>query len=317
MKRKRKLYEEMKEQLNKSYDELLNDERKWNAIREQIMKGHYDNAQKMAKDMLSGTSKYFKDVLKNSGETFKGIVGDMAELYDETDLKTITMSDHLKAALDKLAADGSTAYDLLGNSIEQNIITKLKEVLDLMKRMKDENFNVTSYPTASDDKSNDQAEGAYKLYANQEKSGKGINVRDSINGKVIGSLMHGRQYEVIRKTDSHSQVRLDNGQVGWVKNSELSTTSVSTKYGTGFDDKHQAIIKPLRDVIDDFQKDYQYGSSGAKARLAAVKKESGDSGYDLYLKAMKDKEKMIDKMEADITAKYKKDFESAKNDTDR
>ncbi len=87
----------MKEQLNKSYDELLNDERKWNAIREQIMKGHYDNAQKMAKDMLSGTSKYFKDVLKNSGETFKGIVGDMAELYDETDLKTITMSDHLKS----------------------------------------------------------------------------------------------------------------------------------------------------------------------------------------------------------------------------
>lgn len=313
-----KLYEEMKEQLNKSYDELLNDERKWGAIRDQLMKGHYDNAKAMAKDMLKGTSKYFQEVLDNSGDTFKGIVGDMAELYDETDLKTITMSDHLKKALDKLAADGSTAYDLLGDSIEQNIIAKLKEALDLMKRMADENHNTTApTPSAGDDKSNENAEGAYKLYANQEKSGKGISVRDSINGKVIGSLMHGRQYEVIRKTDSHSQIKLDNGQVGWVKNSELSTTNVSTKYGTGFDTKHQEKIKDLRDVVDDFQKDYKYSSSGAKSRLAAVKKEAGDSGYDLYMKAMKDKEKMIDKMEEDITDKYKKDFESAKTDDDR
>lgn len=313
-----KLYEEMKEQLNKSYDELLNDERKWGAIREQLMKGHYDNAEAMAKDMLKGTSKYFQDVLDNSGKTFKGIVGDMAALYDETDLKTIAMSDHLKKALDKLAADGSTAYDLLGNSIEQNIISKLKEVLDLMKRMDEETHNTTApTPSAGDDKSNDSAEGAYKMYANQEKSGKGISVRDEINGKVIGSLMHGRQYEVIRKTDSHSQIKLDNGKTGWVKNSDLSTTNVSTKYGTGFDTKHQDKIKALRDVVDDFQADYKYSSKGAKARLSAVKKESGDSGYDLYMKAMKDKEKMIDTMEEDITDKYKKDFESAKTDSDR
>lgn len=313
-----KLYEEMKEQLNKSYDELLNDERKWGAIREQLMKGHYDNAEAMAKDMLSGTSKYFQNVLDNSGETFKGIVGDMSELYDDMDIKTINMSEHLKTALDRLAADGSTAYDLLGTSIEQNIITKLKEALDLMKRMADENFNTTApTPSAGDDKSNDSAEGAYKMYANQEKSGKGISVRDEINGKVIGSLMHGRQYEVIRKTDSHSQIKLDNGKTGWVKNSDLSTTNVSTKFGTGFDDKHQDKIKPLRDVIDDFQAGYKYSSSGAKARLAAVKKESGDSGYDLYMRAMKDKEKMIDTMEEDIIEKYKKEFEKATNDEDR
>ncbi len=313
-----KLYEEMKEQLNKSYDELLNDERKWGAIREQLMKGHYDNAEAMAKDMLKGTSKYFQDVLDNSGKTFKGIVGDMAALYDETDLKTIAMSDHLKKALDKLAADGSTAYDLLGNSIEKNIITKLKEALDLMKRMDEETHNTNApTPSAGDDKSNDSAEGAYKMYANQEKSGKGISVRNEINGKVIGSLMHGRQYEVIRKTDSHSQIKLDNGKTGWVKNNDLSTTNVSTKYGAGFDTKHQGKIKDLRDVVDDFQKDYKDTSKGARARLAAVRKESGISGYVLYSKAMKDKERMIDKMEEDITDKYKKDFESAKTDSER
>ncbi|WP_285801463.1 peptidoglycan DD-metalloendopeptidase family protein [Exiguobacterium sp. s133] len=312
------LYEDMKEQLNKSYDELLNDERKWGAIRDQIMKGHYDNAEAMAKDMLKGTSKYFKEVLDNSGDTFKGIVGDMAELYDETDLKTIAMSDHLKKALDKLAADGSTAYDLLGDSIENNIIAKLKEVLDLMKRMKDENFNTTApTPSAGDDHSNDNAEGAYKMYANQAKSGQGIDVRDSVNGKIIGSLMHGRQYEVIRKTDSHSQIKLDNGQVGWVKNSELSTTNVSTKYGTGFDDKHQDKIQDMRKIIDDFQEDYKYSSSGAKARLSKVKAEAGQGGYDIYLEAMKEKEKYIDTMENEITSKYKKDFENAKNDDDR
>lgn len=312
------LYEDMKEQLNKSYDELLNDERKWGAIRDQLMKGHYDNAEAMAKDMLKGTSKYFKEVLDNSGDTFKGIVGDMAELYDETDLKTIAMSDHLKKALDKLAADGSTAYDLLGDSIEQNIIAKLKEALDLMKRMADENHNTTApTPSASDDHSNDNAEGAYKMYANQEKSGKGISVRDSVNGKVIGSLMHGRQYEVIRKTDSHSQIKLDNGQVGWVKNSELSTTNVSTKYGTGFDDKHQDKIKDMRKIIDDYQEDYAFQSSSSQFRLQKIALESGPAGQNLYSKAMIEKKAYIDSMEDEITSKYKKDFENAKTDDER
>lgn len=313
-----KMFEEMKDNLNKAYDELLNDEKKWNNIRMDMMKGNFKDAEQRVKYLMTTTSSMFKDVVAKSGSTYKSVTSDMSSLYDDVSIKTMDMSAELKKSFKDLAAEGGTQYGELGKSIETNVITKLKEVLDLMNRLKNENFNFKPpTPNASDDKTNTPDEGGFGLYAKQDKSGKGVGITDKVGGKTIGSLVNGQKYNVIEQTEYYSKVALGNGKTGWVLTSDLTTSKEGTSYGAGFDNKHQDKVLDMRKTIDGFQSTYSSSGSLTKERIAAIEKVFGKGSANLYIDAVKDKQSYLSKAESQAFADYKAKYESATTDSQR
>lgn len=313
-----KMFEAMKDKLNKTYDEILNDEKKWNALRLEMMKGDFKSAETMIGYLMSSTSSIFKDVVANSGKTYAEVTKDMSAVYGDSKIMAISMANDLKKSFKDLASEGGTQYSELGKSIETNLITKLKEVLDLMARLKNEDFNLKPpTPQPGTDMTNTPDQKGFGLYAKQNKSGKGISVLDKAGGKTVGSLINGKKYTVIEQTDKYSKVVFGDGKTGWVATSDLYTSKQDTTYGAGFDDKSQDKILDSRKIIDKFQKDYKYNTKESKKRLSEIKKKTGQNSYNLYLKAMKDKERYVDKREADILAKYRNDYENSKTDAQR
>lgn len=313
-----KMFEEMKDNLNKAYDELLNDEKKWNDIRMDMMKGNFKDAEQRVKYLMTTTSSMFKDVVAKSGDTYKSVTSDMSSLYDDVSIKTMDMSAELTKSFQDLAAEGGTQYGELGKSIETNLITKLKEVLDLMNRLKNENFDFKPpTPDAGDDKTNTPDEGGFGLYAKQDKSGKGVGITDKIGGKTIGSLVNGQKYNVIEQTEYYSKVALGNGKTGWVLTSDLTTSKEGTSYGAGFDNKHQDKVLDMRKTIDGFQSTYSTSGSLTKERIAAIEKVFGKGSADLYIDAVKDKQSYLSKAESQAFADYKAKYEAATTDSQR
>lgn len=313
-----KMFEEMKDNLNKAYDELLNDEKKWNDIRMDMMKGNFKDAEQRVKYLMTTTSSMFKDVVAKSGDTYKSVTSDMSSLYDDVSIKTMDMSAELTKSFQDLAAEGGTQYGELGKSIETNLITKLKEVLDLMNRLKNENFDFKPpTPNAGDDKTNTPDEGGFGLYAKQDKSGKGVGITDKIGGKTIGSLVNGQKYNVIEQTEYYSKVALGNGKTGWVLTSDLTTSKEGTSYGAGFDNKHQDKVLDMRKTIDGFQSTYSTSGSLTKERIAAIEKVFGKGSADLYIDAVKDKQSYLSKAESQAFADYKAKYEAATTDSQR
>lgn len=313
-----KMFEEMKEKLNNAYDELLNDEKKWNEIRSDMMKGNFKDAEQRVKYLMTATSSMFKDVVAKSGDTYKSVTSDMSSLYDDTAIKTMDLSAELITAFKDLALEGGTQYGELGNSIETNVVTKLKEVLDLMNRLKNENFDIKPpTPNAGDDMSTTPDETGFGLYAKQDKSGKGVGITDKVGGKTIGSLVNGQKYNVLEQTEYYSKVSLGNGKSGWVLTSDLTTSKEGTSYGAGFDNKHQEKVLDLRKAVDSFQSTYSSSGSLTKERSAKIDDVFGKGSSTMYKDAVKEKQDYLNKAESLVWSTYKTKFEAATTDAQR
>ena len=313
-----KMFEEMKEKLNNAYDELLNDEKKWNEIRSDMMKGNFKDAEQRVKYLMTATSSMFKDVVAKSGDTYKSVTSDMSSLYDDTAIKTMDLSAELVTAFKDLALEGGTQYGELGKSIETNVITKLKEVLDLMNRLKNENFDIKPpTPNAGDDMSTTPDETGFGLYAKQDKSGKGVGITDKVGGKTIGSLVNGQKYNVLEQTEYYSKVSLGNGKSGWVLTSDLTTSKEGTSYGAGFDNKHQEKVLDLRKAVDSFQSTYSSSGSLTKERSAKIDDVFGKGSSTMYKDAVKEKQDYLNKAESLVWSTYKTKFEAATSDAQR
>ena len=311
------LFEKLKEQLNQYYDDVLNDERKWNAIREQAMKGNFDAVQSMAQDMLKSTSNGLKEVVGNLGTTFSDILTDLEYVYADSEFKTISLTDSITSSLQDLVATNGNSFASLGNIIQQNYIDKLKEALELMKLMEGQNYDTKPLlPKEQDGIADPNGSGALFMYAKQKGSANAISVRESAGAgaKTIGTLVDGQKYQVIEQTALNSKVKLGNGQIGWVSNDELATSDPKSPWAGLFSNTQSKEVKAYKDPIDNLLWSYNSNGAAHKGRLENI---AYKSGKELYNQMVKDSTGRISSKYDSAMKKYYADFESAKNTAER
>lgn len=311
------LYEKMKEQLNQYYDDILNDERKWNAIREQAMKGNFDEVKRMANEMLIDTSNGFRKIIDNMGETYKGVLEDLSYIYADAEYKTVALSDATLKSFADIVHTASNSFDSLGNVIQTNYIDKLKEALELMSLLTGKDFNTDVInPKEKDSTSDPNGSGGYFMYAKQKGSADAINVRESASGKakVIGTLVDGQKYQVLEQTANNSKIRFSNGTTGWVSNSELSDSAGNNPWGALFSNTHSKEVGKYKNPIDDLL--YAYSTTGA-AHKGRLKNIAYDSGKRVYNDAVTGSTNRIKTMYESAMNKYYSDFESASSTAER
>ncbi|TCI26764.1 hypothetical protein EVJ32_05145 [Exiguobacterium sp. SH5S4] len=311
------LFDKMLEDLNKYYDDVLNDERKWNEIREQAMKGNFDEVKRMANEMLIDTSKGFRTMYDNLGKTYQDVLKDLSYLYDDTEYETIALADTISKALGDIVHTSQSSFDSLGQVLQTNYIDKLKEALDLLSQLTGKDFD-TDYknPSSGDDLSQEAPVTGLSMYAAQTGSAKPVSVRADANGssKVIGSLVDGKGYEVLEQTGTHSKVKLSNGQTGWVSNSELSTSKQSNSWGVAMSHTRASELNQASAPINELLKQY---SVTAKAHNARVDSISYDSGKRVYDDMVTDSTNRIKSKQQSALQKYYSAYESASTNEDR
>lgn len=311
------LFDKMLEDLNKYYDDILNDERKWNAIREEAMKGNFDEVKRMANEMLTDTSKGFREMTENLSKTYGDVLKDLSYLYDDTEYETVQLSDSISKAMEDIANTSKNSFESLGSVLQTNYIDKLKEALDLLSKLTGQDFD-TDYknPSKGDDLSQEEPLTGLSMYAAQTGSAKPISVRADANdtSKVIGSLVDGKGYQVLEQTGTHSKIQLSNGQTGWVSNSELSTSKQSNSWGVAISHTRAEELNKVSSPINELLKQYSTTANAHKGRLESIGYESGQRVYDDMVK--ESTQRIQDKQQAALT-KYQKAYESATTNADR
>lgn len=307
------LFEKLKEQLNQYYDDILNDEAKWNKIREEAMKGDFDAVKTMAEDMLKSTSGGLKKVVDNLGTTFKDILTDLEYVYADGEFKTLELTDSITSSLQDLVSTNSNSFTSLGNVIQQNYINKLKEALELMKLMEGQDYNTKPLdPKEEDGVADPNGSGGHFMYAKQSGSASAISVRESASGnaKIIGSLIDGQRYQVLEQTANNSKIKFGNGQEGWVSNAQLAASDPKNPWAGLFSNTHKKEVGAYKDPIDNLLWSYNTSGAAHKGRLDNI---AYASGKELYDQMVKDSTGRISSKYDAAMKKYYSDFESATN----
>lgn len=311
------LFEQLRENLNLHYDNVLNDERKWAEIREQAMKGNFDEIKRIAKEMTDDTSQGFRSMVENLGQTFKGVLGDLSYIYDETMYETISLSETIVSSLNDIVHTSENSFASMGEIIQRNYIDKLTQALELMSMLEGKDFNFDpKKPSGSDDMSNDDIFAGLSMYAKQSGSGKTVYVRSEANenAKAVGSLMNTKAYSVLEQGAEYSKVSYGGGKTGWVKNSELSSSKPNSTWGIAGTSLNAKEINSAYEPINSLLYDYSSSSSGHAARLKNIAYESG---RDVYNEAVQGSTSRIKAKYESALSKYTNAYENSVSNADR